>query len=184
VDLWHGGINVLRDAGTFSYNCEPSLQSYFSSTSAHNTIQFDGEEQMPKLSRFLLGRWPKITVEANWDSASPTVSAKCQDWRGCTHERQLASTEMGYRIIDRIEGYRQKAVLRWRLAPEWKWEIEGNRCYSAGAEIAVQAHSPSLELRIVPGWESLYYQERTPVQVLEGKTEVSPQTLVSEIRMK
>ena len=62
VDLFHQGINVLRDAGSYSYNCESPWQEYFPSVAAHNTIQFDDHDQMPRLSRFLLGKWPKSRV--------------------------------------------------------------------------------------------------------------------------
>jgi len=47
LDLWHDGTNILRDAGTFSYNSEDA--NWFSETAAHNTITFDKRDQMPRL---------------------------------------------------------------------------------------------------------------------------------------
>lgn len=84
VDLFHRGINVLRDAGSFSYNCDQPWQSYFSSVAAHNTVQFDDHDQMPRLSRFLLGKWPESKVIV--DETDGQVSAGFKDWKGCRHE--------------------------------------------------------------------------------------------------
>ena len=41
---------MLRDAGTYSYNCEAPLQEYFPSVAAHNSIQFYNHDQMPRLT--------------------------------------------------------------------------------------------------------------------------------------
>ena len=55
VDLWIGAENILRDAGSYSYNTEDRWLNYFSGTASHNTIQFDDRDQMPRHSRFLFG---------------------------------------------------------------------------------------------------------------------------------
>jgi len=47
-DLWYKGVNLLRDAGTFQYYCEPPWEHYFKSTAAHNTVEVDGKDQMEK----------------------------------------------------------------------------------------------------------------------------------------
>lgn len=52
-DLWHRGVNVLRDSGSFSYHAPEPWRSYFSSVKAHNTIEIDGQNQHLPLSRFL-----------------------------------------------------------------------------------------------------------------------------------
>ena len=46
VDFWVGNRNLLRDAGTYSYNTDQKFLNYFSSPEAHNTIQFDRLNQM------------------------------------------------------------------------------------------------------------------------------------------
>jgi asparagine synthase (glutamine-hydrolysing) len=58
-DLWYKGVNLLRDAGTFQYYCEPPWEHYFKSTAAHNTVEVDGKDQMEKGSRFLWYNWTK-----------------------------------------------------------------------------------------------------------------------------
>jgi hypothetical protein len=58
IDLWHEGKNVLSDAGTFSYNQSGMIKKYnLKSVHYHNTVTFDCQEQMPEISRFLLGLW-------------------------------------------------------------------------------------------------------------------------------
>ncbi|MFT6300748.1 MAG: hypothetical protein ACJA2R_000765, partial [Saprospiraceae bacterium] len=61
VDFWLDSKNILRDAGTYSYNCEKKWLDYFPSVTAHNTVQFDNAEQMPRLSRFLYSDWLKTS---------------------------------------------------------------------------------------------------------------------------
>ncbi len=98
VDLFHQGINVLRDAGSYSYNCESSWQEYFPSVAAHNTLQFDAHDQMPRLSRFLLGKWPKSRMVV--DEAAEKITAGFTDWKGCWHERTVQASETGFSVID------------------------------------------------------------------------------------
>ena len=57
LDLWLGGENILRDAGTYHYYCDEPWQRYFLCTAAHNTIEIDGVDQMIKGPRFLWFRW-------------------------------------------------------------------------------------------------------------------------------
>lgn len=46
IDLWHKGINVLCDNGTYSYASD--LGKALSSTIGHNTVKVSGIEQMNK----------------------------------------------------------------------------------------------------------------------------------------
>lgn len=179
VDLFHQGINVLRDAGSFSYNCEQPWQSYFSSVAAHNTIQFDEHEQMPRLSRFLLGKWPKSKVVV--DEVNGQICASFNDWKGCGHERTIQVREKGFVVIDRFRGFEKKAVLRWRLAPELDWVLEGSACKSQTVELKISTDNRPDSIKLVSGWESLYYQERTSLSVLEVEVGDGCRELITEI---
>jgi hypothetical protein len=181
VDLFHDGINVLRDGGTFSYNCEQPWQDYFKSIAAHNTVQFDDHDQMPRLSRFLYGKWPKSEVIV--DEAIPMVKAGFMDWKGCRHERSVEACEKGFRIVDRISGFKKKAVLRWRLAPELEWVLDGSRCSSEFVNLIVTSESNLPSVTIIEGWESLYYLERTTIPVWEIEVGPEGQELITEIEI-
>jgi hypothetical protein len=61
LDLWDGPLNLLRDGGTGAYNPPPDAawwHAHLTGTAAHNTVEFDGADQMPRVSRFLFARWP------------------------------------------------------------------------------------------------------------------------------
>ncbi len=182
VDLFHHGVNVLRDAGTYSYNCEQPWQDYFESSAAHNTVQFDDHDQMPRLSRFLLGKWPKPDVAADISA----LKAKCgfTDWKGCVHERTVQAGKREITIVDEIWGFEKKAVLRWRLAPDADWSLDGLTCSSRLAVLKIQADTDISSVKIVQGWESLYYHERTRLPVLEVTVDMNCRKIVSEIALK
>ena len=171
LDLWWNSLNVLRDSGSFSYNA-PHWDTYFTSTAAHSTIEFDGRDQMPRLGRFLFGQWlPVKTVAPLTESEDRcTWAGGYRDWCGCSHERHVevcVSTDT-WRVTDRISGFREKAVLRWRLAPELGWHLDGNACSANGIVLRIDIASEPFEIALTKGWESLYYWEKTEVPVLEA----------------
>ena len=90
LDLWYKGTNILRDAGTFSYNDQEA--EWFSGTAAHNTIMFDGRDQMPRIGRFLFGKWLKAeNVEfVEEDGATVSAAAAYTDAHGARHHRAIS----------------------------------------------------------------------------------------------
>jgi hypothetical protein len=186
LDLWVGEENVLRDAGSFSYNCDPPWQTYFRSTAAHNTVEFDGRDQMPRLGRFLYGAWLGVqdgALDATGDRAA--WSGWYEDHRGCCHRRRVSvdrSTDT-WQITDDIWGPFKSAVLRWRLTPAWEWSVEGRCCRSPRVELTVEAQLPSRDLVLTTGWESLYYQERTEIPVLEMALPSGRATATTTVRV-
>lgn len=182
VDFWLGGDNLLRDAGSYSYNCEEPWQSYFSGSEAHNTIQFDGRDAMPRLSRFLFGAWPKafgVSRLCN-KGGKQEVTAGYRDWKGASHHRSLSLGEGGLCVTDDIAGFGSSAVLRWRLAPgEWSWE--GDWLVGSDVRLRVVANQPIKRCELVEGWESRYYSRKTPLPVLEIEVEQAAR-LITELR--
>ena len=188
VDLWAGSENVLRDAGSFSYNCAPPWQTYFRSTAAHNTIQFDDRDQMPRLGRFLYGAWLEVrdgALNSAGDRAEWT--GWYEDYRHCKHCRQVALDRARdlWKITDNVSGPYRKAVLRWRLTPAWEWSVEGRCCRSPQLELKVDVEGCAPVLNLATGWESLYYQEKTEIPVLavalpQGKAAVTTTVRVQE----
>lgn len=57
MDLWYQGQNVLRDPGTFKYNTNAELTSYFTGTRSHNTVTLGDYDQMRKAQRFIWFDW-------------------------------------------------------------------------------------------------------------------------------
>ncbi|TKA90991.1 heparinase II/III family protein [Halopseudomonas bauzanensis] len=170
LDFWLDGENWLRDAGSFSYNTDQRWLDYFRGTAAHNTVQFDDRDQMPRLSRFLLGAWLKARkVEPLVVSDGvQSCSAGYRDWKGSEHHRSIVMTKGDIRVTDKIAHFESRAVLRWRLKPgDWSIEVDTNRIQTAGFSLAVASNVPIKRFEIVEGWESRYYLRKTPIPVLE-----------------
>ncbi|OOE87964.1 heparinase II/III family protein [Salinivibrio sp. AR640] len=165
VDLWRDGINLLRDGGTFSYNSGQDYIDYYGGTQSHNTIQFDGHEQMPRLSRFLLGGWLKAK-NVNFDEHQLTGQAGYRDYFGCEHHRAISLTETSLIVTDQVNGVKDKAVLRWRLAPG-DWQIKGKEVTSGNHNILINSDVKIKRLEIVEGRESRYYYQESSIPVLE-----------------
>jgi hypothetical protein len=147
VDLWHNGINLLRDAGSYSYNADGS--EWFSGTAAHNTITFDRRDQMPRLGRFLFGDWLKAeAIELVCDDGvTASAAASYTDACGARHDRTVTLSENAFICRDRVSGNFNAACLRWRLFQgEWRVEkdVVRNGTYSITVEIDGEPTSPAL----------------------------------------
>ncbi|WP_216092845.1 heparinase II/III family protein [Candidatus Marithrix sp. Canyon 246] len=175
MDLWHKGQNVLRDSGSYSYNTEEKWLKYFSGTRSHNTIEFDDRDQMPKVSRFLFGKWltTNLLTEIEQKANQLSWSAGYTDYKGCSHQRQISVSDNCWKITDKIRGKFNKAMLRWRLIPE-QWIINNNICQSEKAKIEITCNVDIKRIKITEGWESRYYLEKTALPVLE--IEIAAQT--------
>ncbi|KHD23488.1 heparinase [Vibrio caribbeanicus] len=165
VDLWRDGVNLLRDGGTFSYNAGQDYIDYYGGTQSHNTIQFDGHEQMPRLSRFLLGAWLKAK-NVNFDEHQLSGQAGYRDYLGCEHHREVSLTDTSLTVRDQVRGVKNKAVLRWRLTPE-DWQIQGQKVTNGSHGILINSDVKIDRLEIVKGRESRYYYQESSIPVLE-----------------
>ncbi|WP_226595796.1 heparinase II/III family protein [Marinobacter nauticus] len=181
VDLWLGDQNILRDGGSFSYNTQEPWQSYFPGLRAHNTVQFDEREPMPRISRFLFGEWLKTSSFEPLESTSgiQKVMAGYRDYLGASHKRRLVLSTGRLRIEDTVSGFSQKAVLRWRLQPG-DWKLVGHVVTLGGLRIELNADVPLRRLQLVEGWESRYYGQKTPLPVLEVEVDQASR-LVTDI---
>ena len=188
LDLWLGQDNLLRDAGTYSYNTEPQWFNYFGGTASHNTVQFDDRDQMPRLSRFLFGDWLKADgVQILPGSSQVTqFAAGYRAGSGVRHHRAVSLHEGRLQVVDQVQGFTTRAVLRWRLQPgDWRLEqsTQGLRLVS-GCEGAVtflvSASVMVFRCELVQGWESRHYLEKTSVPVLEVEVQQSC-TLTTEV---
>ena len=188
LDLWLGPDNLLRDAGTYSYNTELRWLNYFSGTASHNTVQFDDHDQMPRLSRFLFGDWLKAdSVQSVPGSAQTKQFSACyQAERGVRHHRAVSLSSGRLQVVDQVRGFTFKAVLRWRLQPgDWRLvpSPQGLKLVLGSEGVVslfVSATVPVLRFELVQGWESRHYLEKTSLPVLEVEVQQSG-TLTTEV---
>ncbi|WP_246886810.1 heparinase II/III domain-containing protein, partial [Pseudomonas chlororaphis] len=180
VDLWRSGLNLLRDAGTYSYNTSAQWLSYFPGTVSHNTVQFDGRDQMPRLSRFLFGDWLRTRrVDGLSDTGEATTcGASYGDNAGAFHTRQVRLSDTGLQVRDEIKGFKVGAVLRWRLQPG-DWQMSDGVLSNGSHRISVTGSMPIVRQELVQGWESRYYLQKTEVPVLEVEVD-SAGVLITE----
>ncbi len=161
LDLRVGERVLLRDGGTGAYNPPPGgawWNEALAGTAGHNTIAFDGEDQMPRVSRFLFARWPRCRTVRD--------GAALRDWRGRRHERRFALEDHRLTVRDEVGGPFVSLTLRWRLAPV-AWRLTPCGVEGDAARIAITADAP-LRLRLAPGWESPAYGVVVPAAVLEA----------------
>jgi hypothetical protein len=124
---------------------------------------------MPRLSRFLFGDW--IAGAAT----DPQVSVQGLAWQGCYrdrhgvhHARAVRATGNLWNIEDRIGGFRDRALLRWRLMPGL-YTLEGNRFEHPSMCIVIESDIAPLHLRVVEGREARAYGAWTSLPCLEAE---------------
>ena len=180
VDLWIGSDNLLRDGGSYSYNAEARWQDYFIGTAAHNTIEFDDRDQMPRLGRFLHGAWlAGRDVEFGEDADHGFFAAAGYfDWKGAFHHRKIKLQANVLVIWDNIRGFVNRAVLRWRLQPG-DWQLERKTAVCDGYHLRVRADVPIVRCELVQGWESRHYFQKTLLPVLEIEVQ-TPGEIITE----
>jgi hypothetical protein len=118
-DLWNNGKNVVHDSGTYSYYPEDKDRNLnFKSVHFHNTVSFDGKEQMPEVSKFILGDWiePDFVREI-------TQAGNCQVWEGqyttsnrCVHHRRVILEENVWLVEDELLGDFEHAIIGFNIS--------------------------------------------------------------------
>lgn len=152
IDVWHGSSNLLCDAGSYSY--AESGGEYFSSTTAHNTIEFDGRDQMPRVSRFLYGTWlrrEEVRIESH--AYHPSIASSYTDSRGAKHMRSVTFSDDNIEVIDTIVGRFQTAKMRWR---------------TNDPSVRISTNSGAIGYVMEGGLSSLYYKSKEAVLTYAG----------------
>ncbi|ACF14599.1 Heparinase II/III family protein [Chloroherpeton thalassium ATCC 35110] len=168
IDLWYKGHNVFCDAGSFSYNPDNNFKHDLKSVRFHNTVFFDGHEQMPKLSRFLLANWLKPEIIAPIDATkqnSKKWSGSYKDSFGNRHERSVEVFDSVWEITDSLTGNFKEAVIGFNLNVS-DCIINGSNVMSDCFEILCPEN---LELKIFDTVASDYYYEVHSIKKMEMK---------------
>ena len=136
VDVFFEGKNILTDSGSYDYDSE--LNNYFSGTSAHNTVTFDDQDQMPRLGKFLFAKWPSLIFGSLIANTEDHVSwsGQCRDYKGAMHARELQLKKGILTVTDLVSGNFRNATVRWHLHDAvWQESAEGISCDDAKIEI-------------------------------------------------
>lgn len=176
LDVWHGGHNILRDGGTYSYNTTENDLDYFSGIKSHNTIEFDSHLQMPRISRFLFGAW---LTPLNLKYKKNKFSCGYKDYWDCKHTRTVETSPTEIKVIDQVTGFQNQAILRWRLMPG-NWDLNGHIISNTKFSLEIRSES-NITIQLTEGYESKYYYRKTTLPVLEIKTD-KPTTITTLIK--
>ncbi len=142
VDIWHKGLNIALDAGTFQYNAAPPWENALAATRIHNTITINNYDQMTKAGKFLWLDWTQAEViKKTKQSITALHTGYAQ--MGILHQRTLRMesgneksknrkkrAEVSWTILDELLPAGETtphfdACLNW-LIPDWPYEIRGN----------------------------------------------------------
>jgi hypothetical protein len=91
-----GDREILVDPGTYAYHSEPEWRRYFRSTSAHNTVGIDGQDQSVQAGNF------------NW---TDHATARCIEFDVGAGRQRFIGEHYGYDRLDDPVIHRREIVL-------------------------------------------------------------------------
>ena len=173
VDLWVAGLNLLRDAGSYSYAQDLMSLCDYHGNSGHNVVRFDDNETMPLVGRFLFESW-LTPAPLPWDSIPEnSLAGAFQDAKGNYHARMVELEPGELRVSDFLSGSFRKAQLNWRLLPG-EWALTRDGACLQNYRVEVRNFSGVADVRLTTSNESLYYMKSQEVPLL--RTEVTKPT--------
>ena len=191
IDVWHKGVNVLLDGGSYKYNTDQSVVRYFMGTESHNSVMLGDNDQMLKGGRFIWYYWPKC-AKANLRETSEAfvfegqVNVFRQLGKDIVHYRRVVKNmnESCWTIVDKISSKPQNMPLRqiWHINERFlvsernKWQIQAQ---DSGMRVVFESNG---ERKEEEGWVSDYYGIKRPNTQIEFQTGMD--TIVTTIKIE
>ena len=97
IDLWHKGVNIFCDSGTYSYATD--LGKQLALTDAHNTVKIGEREQMKQHGPFLIYDW---TSAIDFEFSEKYFKGTMKSKNGYSHTRVINKDSVGYSIEDHV----------------------------------------------------------------------------------
>ncbi|MFZ3577509.1 heparinase II/III domain-containing protein [Virgibacillus sp. DJP39] len=156
IDLWHKGINVFCDSGTYSYAND--IGKKMALTSAHNTVKIQGKEQMKKHGPFLIYDWTKrVNVKHSDGSFKGTMTSQ----NGYQHTRRITKNSSGYLVIDEVIGDGEYCDFNFHTPCEVKKVATGFELYYKD-QIICNVKTDG-EITVSKVYRSLYYLKKEAI---------------------
>jgi uncharacterized heparinase superfamily protein len=180
-ELYIGGRAFVVDPGAYTYTAEPQWRNRFRSTSYHNTVVIDGQEQ----NRFMRDKLFRLTPDAR-----PIV----HQWRSTVAQDWLAAEHTGYhrlscpvshhrtfcfdkcrehlRVIDTLHGS-GKHTATWYMHFDHGIRVESVDAHAFvahtdGVRLLLRVLAePPLVAEIQDGWVSHRYGVKRPAKILQ-----------------
>lgn len=167
IDLWHKGVNVFCDCGTYSYASE--LGRELSMTSAHNTAKVEGLEQMDKKGAFLVYNWTKREKATFKDGYfEGTMASK----KGYRHTRKVVKTTTGYVIDDHVAGKASKVEYLFHTPCDFTIESNRVKLFSEGMHICNLIAQQESQIEIRKASRSLFYLKEETINLISIKKDL------------
>ena len=157
IDLWHNGVNILCDSGTYSYASE--IGKELTSTAGHNTVKIAGIEQMNKRGAFLVYDW---TSRKNIKYDANVFSGTMVSRNGYSHKRQIFKTEWGYKIEDVVNGKGEYCEFYFHTPCEVRVVPGGFELLWEGKTICTIRNSDG-DIEVKKAYRSLYYLQKEEI---------------------
>jgi hypothetical protein len=166
VDLWHKGINIAMDAGTYLYNGAAPWDNGLAGTRVHNSVTVDGEDQMRRAGRFLWVDWAQASgrsYASEGHKFPDTFEGEHDGYRriGVRHRRTVHFLQdAGWVVMDDVYGEGAHEISVHWLLPDSDFE----RSEGPGFRALLRLNSETI------GWTMACAQGGTAAVVREGKT--------------
>lgn len=178
IDLWHKGLNIFCDNGTYSYASE--IGKGLALTSAHNTAKLGGIEQMNKRGAFMIFNWTScMGVKHNSVSFMGTLISK----NGYTHRRQINKTQQGYQILDQVAGNQDSCEINFHTPCEVRLTSGGFELYDSGKTVCVVEVAIGV-IEIEKAYRSLYYLKKKEINCISVKCKMENQKCMVGFNIK
>ncbi|GAM16233.1 heparinase II/III domain-containing protein [Mesobacillus selenatarsenatis] len=163
IDLWHRGINVFCDSGTYSYATD--IGKKMALTRAHNTAVIQGREQMKKHGPFLIYDWTmRGKVEYDADSFIGTMNSK----NNYSHTRRIKKNELGYLITDSVVGVGEVCEFYFHTPCDVIKVKDGFELYKNNKPICSVRAVGDIEVK--KAYRSLYYLKKEEINCVVVST--------------
>ncbi|MGI5912914.1 MAG: heparinase II/III domain-containing protein [Syntrophomonadaceae bacterium] len=153
LDVWHKGINIFCDNGTYSYASELGIE--LSSTIGHNSVKLPGIEQMNKRGAFLVTEWTKRELTEYSDS---NFCGKMVSQNGYIHERKITKNNNSYFIEDKVISKADICEFIFHTPCEVQILRDGFLLLTKNKEIAIVKTEG--DIKIKESYRSLYYLKK------------------------
>jgi hypothetical protein len=164
IDIWHKGVNIFHDAGSYSYNTDPETKDFFLGNKGHNVITINNQNQMESALNFGFDNWAKSHVNSLSKNAISMTNHCYKKRLGVTLHRSIELKNNQIQIRDTIENPKQHEltiVQSWNTST--KLVLNENTATSDLWEL-----SSSGTLSEQEGWVSSHYNEKELCSRLES----------------
>jgi hypothetical protein len=180
IDIWYKGKNILIDSGSYSYNPGKNYHGIdLKSVNAHNTLAFKGNEQMPRLSRFLMAKWIQSKIVSyNIDESNCNYTFSYSDYKGNTHTRKITKKTSEWVIDDHFTGPSQIVNIGFNFTGEnYQLDKLNNQLILNWGSIS---WNKNLSNEIIKTEHSKYYwqKETNNRLVIESNNQNTVQTII------